>query len=58
MKLSADPRHTVEDIVRSVPPALAMGRRHQEALFEVARERYDWTSVARTFHDRIEGLTH
>ncbi|HEX6693143.1 MAG TPA: glycosyltransferase [Longimicrobiales bacterium] len=58
MKLSADPAHTVADIVRNVPPALDLGRRHQAALFDVARDRYDWTSVARTFYDRIEGLTH
>jgi glycosyltransferase involved in cell wall biosynthesis len=56
MKLSADPARTVADVVRNVPRALAMERRHQDTLFEVARERYDWTSVARTFYERIEGL--
>lgn len=58
MKLSADPAYTVADIVRNVPLALDLGRSHHAALFDVARDRYDWTSVARTFYDRIEGLTH
>jgi glycosyltransferase involved in cell wall biosynthesis len=47
MKLDADPERTVDDMVRNVPLALRMGELHKETLFRVARERYDWSSVAR-----------
>ncbi|HEV2150126.1 MAG TPA: glycosyltransferase [Longimicrobiaceae bacterium] len=56
MKLSPDPEHTVADIVRHVPAALEMGERHKEALRRVARERYDWTSVARKLAAELEAL--
>jgi glycosyltransferase involved in cell wall biosynthesis len=46
MKLSPDPRLTVDDIVRNVPRALETGDDVKEALFDVARERYDWTGVS------------
>jgi glycosyltransferase involved in cell wall biosynthesis len=49
MKLDPDPEHTVADIVRNVPLALAAGSRSKEALRRVAREHYDWASVTRTF---------
>jgi glycosyltransferase involved in cell wall biosynthesis len=56
MKLSPDPEHTVSDIVRHVPAALEMGERHKEALRRLARERYDWTSVARKLAAELEAL--
>jgi len=56
MKLSADPGRTVEDIVRNVPLALEMGERHREVLFRVARDRYDWTSVARKLSRELEAM--
>ena len=56
MKLSADPDCTVDDIVRNVPVALEMGERHREVLFRVARDRYDWTSVARKLSRELESM--
>jgi glycosyltransferase involved in cell wall biosynthesis len=56
MKLSPEPERTVADIVRHVPAALEMGERYQEVLFRLARERYDWSSVARTMTREIESI--
>lgn len=56
MKLDPDPAGTVEDIVRNVPAALARVDALRETLFEVARDRYDWTSVARQLHDELEAM--
>ncbi|HEX2190168.1 MAG TPA: glycosyltransferase [Longimicrobiaceae bacterium] len=56
MKLSSDAGRTVDDIVRNVPRALAMGERHTEALRRVARERYDWASVARKLSTELRSL--
>ena len=58
MKLTADAAGTVEDIVQKVPLALTLSRTHQRTLFEVARERYDWSSVAATFHREVEKIAH
>ncbi|HVF38673.1 MAG TPA: glycosyltransferase [Gemmatimonadaceae bacterium] len=44
-----DPDDTVNDIVRHVPPALDIGVMHKDVLARLARDRYDWTSVATTF---------
>jgi glycosyltransferase involved in cell wall biosynthesis len=56
MKLDADPERTVEDIVRNVPEALEMGERHREVLFRLARDRYDWSSVARKLARELEAM--
>ena len=56
MKLSADPDHIVDDVVARVPDAMALVDANRTALFEVARERYDWTSVARDFVRTLEAL--
>ncbi|HEX8362067.1 MAG TPA: glycosyltransferase [Longimicrobium sp.] len=56
MKLDPDPERTVADIVRHVPIALEMGERHKDALFRVARDRYDWSSVSRTLSDELASL--
>lgn len=56
MKLGAQAERTVADIVRQVPRALALGDEWQPALFRLARERYDWTSVARTLNRELEAL--
>ena len=56
MKLDADAGRTVADIVRKVPLALEMGERYKETLFRVARDRYDWRSVARTFSGEMNAL--
>ncbi len=57
MKLDPDPDRTVADLVRNFPLALAHGERHTAALAQVARERYDWGSVARTFADELRSLS-
>jgi glycosyltransferase involved in cell wall biosynthesis len=56
MKLDAAPERTVTDIVRHVPMALEVGERYKETLFRVARDRYDWSSVARTFSQELNAL--
>ena len=56
MKLDPAPDRTVADIVRHVPLALRMGERHKEALYQVARDRYDWSSVARTLSEELHSL--
>lgn len=54
MKLDADPNRTVADIVRNVPAALELGDRYKEALFQIARDHYDWSSVARKLNRELE----
>ncbi|MBB4637971.1 glycosyltransferase [Longimicrobium terrae] len=56
MKLDPATERTVADIVRRVPAALDMGEKHKETLYRVARERFDWTSVARTLHQELNEL--
>ena len=56
MKLSADPHRTVQDIVYNVPAALAVDEAVKEALFRVARERYDWTGVAAKLLREMEAM--
>jgi glycosyltransferase involved in cell wall biosynthesis len=57
MKLDPAPDRTVADIVRHVPQAIAMGETYKETLFGVARDRFDWTSVARTFREELNRLS-
>ncbi len=56
MKLDAAPERTVADIVRHVPLALEMGERHKDALYRVARDHYDWRSVARKLFAELNAL--
>jgi len=56
MKLNAAPERTVADIVRHVPLALEMGERHKDALYRVARDHYDWRSVARKLFAELTAL--
>jgi glycosyltransferase involved in cell wall biosynthesis len=56
MKLDPAADRTVADIVRHVPMALEVGERYKEALFRVARDRYDWSSVARTLSRELNAL--
>jgi glycosyltransferase involved in cell wall biosynthesis len=46
MQLRLD--RTVEDLIIKVPRALELGSTHKSTLARIARERYDWTSVAKT----------
>jgi glycosyltransferase involved in cell wall biosynthesis len=56
MRLDPAPDRTVMDIVRHVPMALELGERYQEALFRVARDRYDWSSVSQTLSRELNSL--
>jgi glycosyltransferase involved in cell wall biosynthesis len=56
MKLDAAPERTVADIVRHVPLALEMGERHKDTLYRVARDHYDWRSVARKLFAELNAL--
>ncbi|MBA3343427.1 MAG: glycosyltransferase [Gemmatimonadaceae bacterium] len=48
--------NTVDDIVQKVPRALAVGTSYKDALARIARERYDWLSVARTLRQTLLSL--
>ncbi|HLE57377.1 MAG TPA: glycosyltransferase [Rhodothermia bacterium] len=54
MKL--DLQKTVSDIVEKVPKAVELGAGHKPALARIARERYDWMSVAQTLVSTLESL--
>jgi glycosyltransferase involved in cell wall biosynthesis len=56
MKLDPAADRTVADIVSHVPVALEMGERYKDVLFRVARDRYDWSSVAATFSRELNAL--
>lgn len=45
MKLSADEKQTVGDIVEKAPRAISLTK-HKKALREVAMNKYDWKSVS------------
>jgi glycosyltransferase involved in cell wall biosynthesis len=51
MRLSLD--NTVESLVQQVPRALAIAPRYSHDLARIARQRYDWTSVANTLRDNL-----
>ena len=52
MKLSLE--NTVESLVRQVPRALAIAPRYSNDLARIARERYDWSSVADTLRENLK----
>jgi glycosyltransferase involved in cell wall biosynthesis len=54
MKVSLD--NTVHDLVVNVPRALDLGTSHKRSLARVARERYDWVSVAKTLREELSAL--
>jgi hypothetical protein len=54
MKLSLD--NPAGDLVTRVPHALDLGPLYKEALASIARERYDWMSVAKTLREELEAL--
>ncbi|MEO7822177.1 MAG: glycosyltransferase family 4 protein [Gemmatimonadaceae bacterium] len=47
MKL--DPNNTVADLARKIPLALEQAQRYRDVFARLARERYDWSSVTKTF---------
>lgn len=55
MKLGVET--TTDDLVRQVPRALKIAPKYKEELARIARERYDWVSVARTFRSELESLS-
>jgi hypothetical protein len=46
----------VDDLIRQVPRALEVGIIHKATLARIARERYDWTSVAETLRTELRNL--
>src|SRR5687768_8635787 len=54
MKL--DPDDTVADIIRNVPAAFQIGVQYKDVLARLARERYDWTSVAATLKRELQSM--
>ena len=46
----------MQDIVANVPAALAVDEAVKQALFRVARERYDWTGVAAKLLREMEAM--
>ncbi|MEO7503357.1 MAG: glycosyltransferase [Gemmatimonadaceae bacterium] len=54
MKL--DPQETASAIVDRVPKAVQLGPRYKTTLARIARERYDWVSVAQTLRSTLESL--
>jgi glycosyltransferase involved in cell wall biosynthesis len=54
MKL--DRNHSVRDLTVKIPRAVEESGRYRETLARVARENYDWSSVARIFMRAINGL--
>jgi len=54
--MKIDPQDTVDDIVTHVPRALIAGAAHKETLAKVARDRYDWVSVAQTLSTELRAM--
>ena len=54
MRLSLE--DTVRDLIINVPRALDLGTTHKSSLARVARERYDWVSVAKTLREELSAL--
>ncbi|MBA3405992.1 MAG: glycosyltransferase family 4 protein [Gemmatimonadaceae bacterium] len=47
---------TVDDLIRQVPRALNLGGRYKEPLAHIARESYDWVSVAKKLREELRNL--
>jgi glycosyltransferase involved in cell wall biosynthesis len=54
MKL--DRNHAVRDLTRKIPLAVRESEKYRETLARVARENYDWSSVASIFLSAVSGL--
>jgi glycosyltransferase involved in cell wall biosynthesis len=54
MKL--DPENTTADIATHVPLALEIGVQHKDELAKLARDRYDWTTVAATLEHELASM--
>jgi glycosyltransferase involved in cell wall biosynthesis len=54
MRLGLD--HTVDDLITQVPRALDLGASYRQPLARVARERFDWVSVAKTLREELHAL--
>jgi hypothetical protein len=51
-----DSGNTVADMASHVPLAIEIGVRHKKDLAQLARERYDWTSVAAVLKRELRSL--
>ena len=47
---------TVKDLIEHVPRALELGPSHKHTLARIARDRYDWTSVAKKLREELRCL--
>lgn len=56
MKLDPQPQQTVSSIADRVPKAVDLSSRYKATLARVARERYDWVSVAQTLRTTLVSL--
>jgi glycosyltransferase involved in cell wall biosynthesis len=54
--MSLDPDRTADDIAKKLPDALLHAPEYRLALAEVARQRYDWSSVSAKLKDELELL--
>jgi len=54
MKLGVET--TTQDLVRQIPRALSISGKYRNDLARIARERYDWVSVARTFAAELSSI--
>lgn len=57
MRLSADERKTVADIVEKTPGVLSLRDKHKATLREVAVQNYDWKTVARRLAIELRSFT-
>ena len=56
-EMKLNPENTIADIATHVPRALEVGVSHKGELASLARERYDWTSVAAALERELATLT-
>jgi hypothetical protein len=56
-EMKLDPENTIADIATHVPRALEIGVSHKDELASLARERYDWTSVAATLERELASIS-
>ncbi len=55
-EMKLDPENTIADIATHVPRALELGVQHKDELAKLARDRYDWTSVAATLEHELASM--
>ena len=56
LRLRPDPAHTVRDLVRHAPAALAAAPHYRVALHDLAVDRFDWHSIAAGLADALREM--